>query len=146
MRTRKPRNAALRFAEAFTYLVAQVGCRMGRRRTLDARKLEKWARGVIRAAAGDPDKIGEAVGRKLHWFVYDQHRKWTSDVEVCIKKGRAFAWRHKVVIAEQVLSGEAEPWSWTTMTLKLGPITGKVRTAQVALYTELLRRNSEKKN
>lgn len=146
MRARKPRNAALEFAKAFTYLVAQEACRLGKGRTLDARKFEKWARATIRSAGGDPDKIGEVVGRKLHWLVYDQRRKWQMDIEVCIKRGRAFAWRHKVIIAEQVLAGEAEPPSPLVMSLKLGPIAGKVAVYQMKLYEEMLRRRREKKS
>jgi hypothetical protein len=107
VRVRKPRNAALEFAKAFTYLVAQEGCRQGKGRTLDARKFEKWARAIIRAAGGDPDKVGDRVGRKLHWLVYDQRRKWQMDLDFCIKRGRAMAWRHKVLIAEHVLTDGA---------------------------------------
>jgi len=107
VRARKPRNAALKFAEAFTYLVAQEGCKMGKRRTLDARKFEKWARAIIRAAGGDPDKIGGYVGKKLHWLVYDQSRTWQIDFDLCVKRGRVFAWRHKVLIAEHVLTDGA---------------------------------------
>src|SRR6185369_723457 len=108
MKERKPRNAALEFAKAFTYLVAREACRLGRRRVLNHEKFEKWARQVIRSAGGDPDRIGEAVGKRLHWMVYDQRRKWQGDVDDCIRRGRMFARRHKVLIAEQVLTGEAD--------------------------------------
>lgn len=145
VRTKRPRNAALKFAEAFTYLVAQEGCKMGKRRTLDARKLEKWARSVIRSAGGDPDKIGESVGKKLHWFVYDQRRKWSADVALCVKRGRAFAWRHRVIIAEQVLTGEAEPWGSVTFSLKTGKMPKRPAAAQVALYRAVLRGMRERK-
>lgn len=110
MRAKRPRNAALEFARAFTYLVAKEGLRMGKRRTLDARKFEKWARATIRSAGGDPDRIGEAVGKRLHWLLYDQRRVWAQDKEFCVQRGKAFARRHRVLIAEQVLTGEAEPW------------------------------------
>ncbi len=146
MRERKPRNAALEFAKAFTYLVAQEACRLGKRRTLDARNIEKWARGTIRSCGGDPDKIGEIVGKKLHWLVYDQRRKWAMDVDVCVKRARAFAWRHRVLIAEQVLAGEAEPPSPMMLSLKLGPIVGQVAAAQIKMYEEVLRRRREKKS
>lgn len=109
MRERKPRNAALKFAEAFTYLVAQEGCRLGKRRTLDASKFERWCRQIIRSSGGDPEKIGVAIGKRLHWLVYDQRRKWERDIDFCIRRGKAFAYRHKVLIAEQVLTGQAEP-------------------------------------
>jgi hypothetical protein len=104
MRERKPRNAALEFAKAFTYLVAQEGCRQGKGRTLDARKFEKWARAIIRRAGGDPDKIGESVGQKLHWLVFNQKARWQMDLDFCVRRGRAMAWRHKILIAEQVLT------------------------------------------
>lgn len=146
MRARKPRNAALEFAKAFTYLVAQEACRQGKRRTLDAGKFEKWARGTIRSCGGDPDKIGEIVGKKLHWLVYDQRRKWAADVEVCVKRARAFAWRHRVLIAEQILAGEAEPLSPAIMALKLAPIAGPVFAAQEKLYREILRGRRENKS
>lgn len=107
---RKPRNAALEFAKAFTTLVAREGMRQGKRRTLDARKFEKWVRTIIRSAHGDPDGIGEAVGKRLHWFVFDQRRVWAQDKEYCVQRGKAFAHRHRVLIAEHVLTGEAEPW------------------------------------
>jgi hypothetical protein len=145
VRTRKPRNAALEFAKAFTYLVAQEACRQGKRRTLNASEFEKWARQIIRSAGGDPDKIGESVGKKLHWLVYDQRRKWQMDVDVCVKRGRTFAWRHRVLIAEQVLTGEAEPPSPMLMALKLGPIAGPVFAAQVKLYESVLKGRREKK-
>jgi hypothetical protein len=120
MRTRKPRNAALEFAKAFTYLCAQEACRQGKRRTLDASKFEKWCRQIIRSAGGDPDKIGAAIGKRLHWLVYDQRRTWERDVDFCIRRGKAFAHRHKVLIAEQVLTGEAESFSLEDLKKRLG--------------------------
>lgn len=115
MRQRKPRNAALEFAKAFTYLVAQEACRLGKRRTLDATKFEKWIRGVIRVKSGDLDQIGEAIGKRLHWLVYDQRIKWQRDIDFCVKRGRAFAHRHKVLVAEQVLTNEVRTLSLEEM-------------------------------
>jgi hypothetical protein len=116
---------------------------MGRRRTLDASKFEKWARAAIRSGGGDPDRIGSLVGLKLHWLVYPKSPTWRSDVEVCIKRGRAMAWRHKVIIAEQVMIGEAEPPPMTIMSLKLGRISGPYAAAQAKMYGEILRRRRE---
>jgi hypothetical protein len=108
VKTRKPRNAALEFAKGFTVLVAREALRQGRKRVLNPAKFEKWARSAIRSGGGDPDRIGEAVGRRLHWMVFPQKAKWQQDVEYCIRRGRSFARRHKVLIAEQVLTGDAE--------------------------------------
>lgn len=119
---------------------------MGKRRTLDASRFEKWARAIVRSTGGDPDAIGDRVGRKLHWLVYDKKPVWQREVEFCMKRGRAMAWRHKVIIAELILVGEAEPPSSTIMALKLGPIAGPVFASQVKLYQEVLRVRYEKKN
>lgn len=102
-RTKQPRNGALEFAKAFTTLVARTGMRFGKRRVLNPVKFEKWARWAIKWGEGDPEKIGEAVGKRLHWLVYDQRAKWKSDEEDCVRLGRIFCRRHKVLIAEQVL-------------------------------------------
>jgi len=145
MAERKPRNAALEFAKAFTYLVAQEACRMGKRRTLDARKFEKWARAIIRRTGGDPDQIGEIVGKRLHWLVYDQRAKWKGEIDYCIKRARAMAWRHKVIIAEQVLTDGVMPLTSEDWAHLKQAAVEELLAQQISLYDGVLRIIREKK-
>lgn len=105
---RKRLSGPERLARDFTALVAEESLASGyrgSRRLIPWGRLVKWSEKALRSSRGDANLLSEWVSRKLLSIV---HRGLPEKTDRCRKKALAFARRHRLILAEQVLSSGVE--------------------------------------